>query len=58
MFPAQVIKDASMANKVSQLIEADPEAKDLYLLVCGVGHMGYGFGVPERIWKNYEELKD
>jgi len=49
MFPAQVIKDCSMAHKVRQLLEEDPDSEDRYLIITGTGHMGYGFGVPERI---------
>ena len=64
MFPAQLIKDAAMAHKVSQLLaggaggagggacgdsEAAPAMSDKVLVICGVGHSGYSHGVPERI---------
>ena len=48
MFPAQVIKDAAMAHRVSCLVAAAPPA-DRFLVVCGVGHSGYSHGVPERL---------
>lgn len=62
MFPAQVIKDASMAHKVNRLIDcsmargrADQES---FLVICGVGHMGYNFGVPERIYEVHPQIKE
>ena len=61
MFPAQVIKDASMAHRTVKLLEQEDESsKDKYLLLMGTGHMGYGFGVPERIFakKPEDENKD
>lgn len=50
MFPAQIIKDASMAHKVAQLIQADDTNQDRFLIICGAGHMKYKYGVPERIF--------
>ncbi|EOD08748.1 hypothetical protein EMIHUDRAFT_459946 [Emiliania huxleyi CCMP1516] len=50
MFPAQLIKDAAMAHKVSRLLAPQGEGgADKALVVCGVGHSGYSHGVPERI---------
>ena len=58
MFPAQVIKDASMAHCVSKLLDSDTESKDSYLLLLGSGHMGYGFGVPERIFAARPDIQE
>lgn len=50
MFPAQIIKDASMAWCVKNLDEImNVSGLDRMLVVCGVGHMLYSHGVPERI---------
>jgi len=49
MFPAQIIKDASMAFCVKNLLSG---GKDKVLVVCGVGHMLHSYGVPERIMAN------
>eukprot|EP00557_Chaetoceros_sp_GSL56_P005914 CAMPEP_0176488052 /NCGR_PEP_ID=MMETSP0200_2-20121128/6486_1 /TAXON_ID=947934 /ORGANISM="Chaetoceros sp., Strain GSL56" /LENGTH=665 /DNA_ID=CAMNT_0017884975 /DNA_START=1164 /DNA_END=3161 /DNA_ORIENTATION=- len=50
MFPAQIIKDASMAWCVKNLDDIlNVSGYDRMLLVCGVGHMLYSHGVPERI---------
>jgi hypothetical protein len=55
MLPAQVLKDASMAHRVNELIaDADSSAsEDRVLVLCGNGHMGFGHGVPERIFKRH-----
>ncbi len=50
MFPAQIIKDASMAwcaKNINDILNKTGE--DRMLLVCGVGHMLYNHGVPERV---------
>ena len=57
MFPAQLIKDASMANKVNELMKVSAPDTTFYI-ICGTGHMQYGFGVPERIWAANEALKN
>ena len=56
MFPAQVIKDASMAHKVATLFES-AAADDRVLVICGVGHSGYSHGVPERVYSALPWLK-
>ena len=53
MFPAQIIKDASMAWCASSLDRIlNITGHDKMLIVCGVGHMLYSHGVPERILAN------
>ena len=56
MFPAQLIKDASMAYKVNELLKSGA-VDTTYYVICGTGHMQYGFGVPERIWAENSSLK-
>ena len=53
MFPAQIMKDASMAFRVKNLLRIDDvNGQDKILVVCGVGHMLHSHGVPERILAN------
>lgn len=56
MFPAQIIKDASMAFKVNELLKTSSQDTTFYV-ICGNGHMQYGNGVPERIWSENPDLK-
>eukprot|EP00588_Corethron_pennatum_P016712 CAMPEP_0194310140 /NCGR_PEP_ID=MMETSP0171-20130528/7069_1 /TAXON_ID=218684 /ORGANISM="Corethron pennatum, Strain L29A3" /LENGTH=644 /DNA_ID=CAMNT_0039063619 /DNA_START=155 /DNA_END=2089 /DNA_ORIENTATION=- len=58
MFPAQIIKDASMAFCVKNLLSGKNKAKDKVLVVCGVGHMLHSYGVPERIMANLSVDKE
>ena len=52
MFPAQIIKDASMAWCIYNLSRLDLKGDDRMLIVCGIGHMLYSHGVPERMIAN------
>ena len=56
MFPAQVIKDAAMAHKSSTILSAC-RPQDKLLVICGIGHSGYGHGVPERILATHPHLE-
>mmetsp|Transcript_11139 Transcript_11139/g.9513 ORF Transcript_11139/g.9513 Transcript_11139/m.9513 type:complete len:103 (+) Transcript_11139:643-951(+) len=58
MFPAQVIKDAAMAHYVNQLVEKQNSDNEKIVVICGKGHMGYSYGVPERIFAKNPKLKD
>lgn len=57
MFPAQIIKDASMAYAVSKLMQSQP-ADSTFFVIMGFGHMGHGHGVPERIWQLEKESRE
>jgi len=57
MFPAQIIRDASMANKLHKLLRIS-NSKEKFLVICGARHMAFGHGVPERLFKNNENLKN
>jgi uncharacterized iron-regulated protein len=57
MFQAQVLKDAAMAHKVRTILN-ESDKDDKIFLLCGEGHMSYGYGVPERIWKTHPETKE
>lgn len=45
IFPAQLIKDASMAWSIDEVLKEGGRV----LAICGNGHSDYGYGVPERI---------
>ena len=58
MFPAQIIKDVSMAWATKTIDRVfNTTGNDKILLVCGVGHMLYNHGVPERIFQDCSEMK-
>jgi uncharacterized iron-regulated protein len=62
MFPAQVIKDCSMAMVVNKLVEqgedtGEQSGGDRIIVLCGAGHMGYNHGLPERVYAEHPQLK-
>ena len=57
LYLANVLREASMAHKVTELMKTFSSKKDKFLVVCGAGHMAYGYGVPERIWQKNFLLK-
>ena len=44
-----LIKGASMANQINSIIE-NADENDSFLAICGIEHMAYGYGIPERIF--------
>ena len=48
IFPAQIIKDCAMASTVRRSLEVAAE-EDKFLVIAGLGHLEYRFGVPERV---------
>lgn len=52
IFPAQIIKDASMASAIDRVLkEAKDPAEVGVFGICGNGHSDYQYGVPERLDK-------
>jgi hypothetical protein len=46
-----------MAHLLNKLI-AKAASIDKFMVICGVQHMAYGLGVPERIWMYDEDTKE
>ncbi len=49
-----------MAMVVNRLVSQDRASKDTsdkIMVLCGAGHMGYGYGVPERVFAANPELQ-
>jgi len=51
IFPAQVFKDSVMAGVIAKHLNDSKSSDDKFLVICGSGHLEYGFGVPERLTK-------
>jgi len=49
IFPAQVFKDSVMAGVVAKHLQESKSIEDKFFIICGSGHLEYGFGVPERL---------
>ncbi|MGI0492458.1 ChaN family lipoprotein [Alkalinema pantanalense CENA528] len=46
-FQAQVLWDETMAERISQLVQANPDR--LVVVLVGQGHVTYGEGIPQRV---------
>ncbi|MBD2326948.1 ChaN family lipoprotein [Alkalinema sp. FACHB-956] len=46
-FQAQVLWDETMAERISQLVQAHPDR--LVVVLVGQGHVTYGEGIPQRV---------
>lgn len=55
LFRAQLLKDITMAHKVSQLMETAAD-EEKFLVIAGNGHVAYYQGVPERVLQRHPEL--
>ena len=48
IFPAQVLKDCVMASQIRRALQS-AGTEDKFLVIAGLGHLEYRFGVPERV---------
>jgi uncharacterized iron-regulated protein len=46
-FTAQVLWDETMAEKIAQFLEANPDYQ--VVVLAGQGHIIYGYGIPSRV---------
>ena len=53
-FAAQVLWDETMAEGVAQQLAAEPDRQVVVLV--GEGHVGYGYGIPNRVMRRMPEV--
>jgi uncharacterized iron-regulated protein len=58
MIEAQMCRDAAMAASLCRALEAEPWRDHKAIVLCGAGHVSYGFGTPERVRRRMPEIKD
>lgn len=54
-FAAQVLWDETMAEGVAKQLAAEPERQ--VVVLAGEGHVGYGYGIPDRVRRRLPEVK-
>jgi len=52
-YASNMLRAASTATKVNQLISLAENETDSYLVICGSVNMLYGHGIPERIYEKH-----
>ncbi|MEO1446323.1 MAG: ChaN family lipoprotein [Cyanobacteria bacterium J06635_11] len=53
-FAAQVLWDETMAERIVQQLEADPERQ--VVVLAGEGHIAYDYGIPNRVERRLPEV--
>jgi hypothetical protein len=56
-FKEQIFRNISTAHKIFETIKKE-EPGDKFLVFCGMGDMAFGFGIPEKLWKQDIGLVD
>lgn len=57
IFEAQVARDETMADRLSQFLQS-PEGKDrIAIVICGRGHCEFGLGIPDRVARRIPDAK-
>ena len=54
-FAAQVLWDETMAEGVARQLEAEPDRQ--VVVIAGEGHVGYGYGIPNRVARRLPEVE-
>ncbi len=49
MFEAQVVKDEVMADAVVRFMKSPEGGNRTIVVLCGAGHVAYGYGIPSRV---------
>ena len=58
MIEAQIARDEAMARAVATFLESDRGRGRKVLVLCGVGHVAYGLGLPTRVRRRLPDIKD
>jgi uncharacterized iron-regulated protein len=58
MFEAQVIKDEVMADAVARFMKSPEGEGSTVVVLCGAGHVSYGYGVPSRVRSRIPDVVD
>jgi len=58
MIEAQIARDEHMAHALAQFLQS-PEGTDrMAVVICGVGHVSYGLGMPARVRRRLDDPSD
>jgi len=58
MFEAQVIKDEVMADAVARFMLSPEGENRTVVVLCGAGHISFGYGIPSRVRSRVPEVVD
>jgi uncharacterized iron-regulated protein len=49
MFEAQITRDETMADAIARFLSSPAGAERAVVVICGSGHISYGYGIPSRV---------
>jgi uncharacterized iron-regulated protein len=58
MFEAQVVRDETMAQAIAAFLQSGPGRGRTAVVLCGGGHVSYGYGIPSRIRARIPDITD
>ena len=58
MFEAQIIKDETMADAVARFLRSSEGKDHTVVVLCGAGHVTYGYGIPSRVRSRIPDIVD
>jgi uncharacterized iron-regulated protein len=58
MIEAQIARDEAMAQALAAFVKSGPGRGRKMLVLCGVGHIAYGLGLPERVRRRLSTTSD
>lgn len=58
MVEAQMCRDATMAATLCRALSAKGRQDHKAIVLCGSGHVSYGFGIPDRVRRRLPGVKD
>ena len=58
MFEAQVTRDETMADAIARFLDSQEGRGRAVVVLCGSGHVSYGYGVPSRVRARIADVTD
>jgi uncharacterized iron-regulated protein len=58
MIEAQIARDEAMAQAISAFLKSDQGRGRKMLVLCGAGHVAYGFGLPTRVRQRLPDVTE
>jgi uncharacterized iron-regulated protein len=58
MFEAQVTRDETMAEGIARFLKSPPGEGRTVVVLCGSGHVSYGYGIPSRVRARIPDIID
>ena len=58
MIEAQMCRDEAMAATLCRALSSAELRDHKAIVLCGAGHVSYGFGIPDRVRRRLPEVKD